>query len=90
MKVTFCPENHVLLGLQIGYVALFLPLAFYGIFLGYKLLDSGLDRFERRLYPAGLWFFLCGIVLAIGCASALPRAGYWLADCRAAAFSWSF
>ncbi len=75
----FAHTSHLLLGVQIGFLALYLPLAFFGVFLGYKLAYRGLDRLERRSYLAGAWLFLCGFALAMFRACVLPGFGYWLA-----------
>jgi hypothetical protein len=73
-------KPHVSLGAQIGYFAIFLPLALLGIFFGYQIAYRGLDHLiEHGRYPVGLALFLCGAILALVCAGLLPWFGYWLA-----------
>ena len=69
-----------MLGAQIGYFAIFLPLALLGVFFGYQVTGRGIDHIsERCRYAVGFSLFLCGMILALFCAGLLPWFGYWLA-----------
>lgn len=72
-----------MLGAQIGYFAVFLPLAILGVFGGYLITYRGLDRIERGKKALGISLLLAGAVLALFCAGILPGFGYWLARGRA-------
>jgi hypothetical protein len=72
------PESHALLGFQIGYFALYLPLAFYGVIRGFKFADGALDRIHRGDKAIGFGRLLGGLGFALFCAGVLPWLGYWL------------
>lgn len=77
-KHAFCPESHVLLGLQISYFVLFLPLCLGSVFLGYRVANRGFDSLEGGKVVNG-WLWLCAAGgLAVGSAFLLPWLGYWL------------
>lgn len=78
-KHTFCPASHVLLGLQIGFVAVLLPLVFCFVFWGYYVADRGLDLIERGRKPLGFGLFLGSIILLPSTIIPLLAGSYWLA-----------
>jgi hypothetical protein len=78
-KHQFCPESHLLLGLQIVFTALIIPLTVILVYFGYQLAHRGLDTIERgQRINGGLIFSLAGL-LAIGGSFFLLLAGYWFA-----------
>ena len=78
-KHSFCPESHVLLGFQIGYLAVLLPLALLGVFAGYLITYRGLDRIENGSKAVSIGLLLAGAVLALFCAGICPASGTgWL------------
>lgn len=81
MSNAFCPESYNLLGVQIGFFALFLPFSLFGILYGYNISIRSFDHLFRGRYLTGLGLFLSGMALALACASVLPWVGYWLVDC---------
>ena len=78
-KHQFCPSGHFFLGIQIVYITLLLPLAFYGIYLGYRIADSALDSLERGKELFGFGLLLLGRILALISAGLIPGFGYRLA-----------
>lgn len=72
------PEDHALLGLQIAYFTLFLPLVVWLVWLGYQVADRGLYSLDRGQKARGALLFWSGILLAYGSAFLLPYGGYWL------------
>ena len=77
-KHTFCPQSHVLLGLQVSYFAVLLPLTCYLIFLGYKIADCGFDALDTGQKIRGALLFWSGMLLACAAALVLPWSGYWM------------
>lgn len=78
-KHSFCPKSHFLLGAQIAYITVFLPLTLSLVFFGYKLADRGFDAFDSRKKAVGVTRLLSGGLLIFGSALLLPYGGYWLA-----------
>ena len=73
------PERHVLLGSQVVYFALGLPMVCFFVWLAYKFADRGFDAFERRRYPEGILRFGFSFLLGgPGSAFLLLPFGYWL------------
>lgn len=79
LKHAFCPENHFLLGVQIAYLTIFLPLVFWLVLCGYKIADSGFDLVDGGRYRPGIFRLVAGGLIAVGSAGLLPGFGYWLA-----------
>lgn len=78
-KHAFCPKSHFLLGAQIAYIAVFLPLTLSLVFFGYKLADRGFDALDSGKKAVGITRLLGGGLLIFGSALLLPYGGYWLA-----------
>lgn len=78
-KHSFCPNSHVLLGLQIICVLFILPITFGLVFLGYQIANSGFDASDRGQKLRGFWAFCVGVCVAVASAVLLPWFGYWLA-----------
>lgn len=76
-KHEFCPESHFLLGLQIGYLAVFLPGVLGLIWLGYRVAYRALDCFEHGRWVGGAWRGCAFLLLTPGAALLLPGFGYW-------------
>ena len=73
------PFRHALLGAQIAYFAILLPLTLYLVFLGYQIANGALDALERGRWVNGGWRLISAVIVACGSALLLPALGYWLA-----------
>ncbi len=78
-KHPFCPDSHLLLGVQIIYLAALLPLTPLLVFVWYGLANRGFDAMDGGDKWRGTAFLRSGFLLACGTALFLPRGGYWLA-----------
>jgi hypothetical protein len=73
------PVGHVLLGVQIGYFALLLPLTLGLVFAGYQAANRGFDFIERGRKYVGGALLICAAVFNPLVAIGLPWVGYWIA-----------
>jgi hypothetical protein len=78
-KHSFCPESHILLGFQIGYFTLLLPLTCLLVFIGYKIAYRAFYALYCGRVVYGLLLSSSAILIACGSAFLLPMFGYWLA-----------
>jgi hypothetical protein len=78
-KHSFCPESHGLLGVQVSYIFILLPIVLWLVGRGFQIMERGFNAIEGRCYVHGNAMVVVGCALSCGSALLLPWGGYWLA-----------